>query len=317
MSSIDIPFHDGELIVQGRAGESSQAQRNASMISHSIPKAALSFLAQRCFVVIGTLDTSGYPWASVLVGEPGFIRTQNEHTVILDNRYRLSSQEDPVWNNIQSGVDIGVLAIDLTTRRRLRINGHIRPLQHLIQPLHGLVYNMAVDQAYPNCPKHIQKRQISLATYPEFIQPAKDTKGTVLEDHQVELIDCADTFFVASAKPGQGTDVSHRGGNPGFVQVLDRNRLRIPDYQGNSFFNTLGNFTAYPHAGLVFIDFERSRSLQVTGRVKILWDQQDSKNLTGGTGRYWELTITRWIETQLPRKLQSQLLEASPHNPVR
>jgi hypothetical protein len=80
----------------------------------------------------------------------------------------------------------------------------------------------------------------------------------------------ADTFFVASAHPEQGVDASHRGGLPGFVQVLDQHRLRIPNFLGNSMFNTLGNFVSYLDAGLVFLDFDRSQVLQLSGRPEIL-----------------------------------------------
>jgi hypothetical protein len=315
MKPKDTPFHDGERRVQERAGEKPQAQRSASVISSTIMKAALSFLGQQYLLAVGSLDTEGNPWASVLLGEPGFVSAQDEQTVILDNRQELSSPHDPIWENIHQGADIGMLAIDLMTRRRLRINGYMQPLHDSLEPGTGPVFIMSVDQAYPNCPRYIQKRQLSLVAGPDTRCGANETRGTVLNDEQMQLINAADTFFVASANPGQGVDVSHRGGNPGFVQVLDCNRLRIPDYRGNSLFNTLGNFSAYPRAGLIFIDFQHGRSLQMTGEVSILWDQEDVSHPTGGTHRYWEMMISRWIETSLPRALRSELIETSSHNP--
>jgi len=47
---------------------------------------------------------------------------------------------------------------------------------------------------------------------------------------------------------------------PGFVEILDENRLRIPVYRGNSMYNTPGNFTINPAAGLMFIDYENART---------------------------------------------------------
>lgn len=315
MNPKDTPFHDGERHVQERAGETPQAQRSAAVISPTIMKAALSFLEQQYLLAVGSLDAAGNPWASVLLGEPGFVSAQNEQTVLLDNHQGLSSPSDPLWHNIHQGADVGMLAIDLMTRRRLRINGYMQPLEDSGQTCAGPVFKLAVDQAYPNCPRYIQKRELSMM--PVDTQPvANATRGTALNDEQMQLINIADTFFVSSANPGQGVDVSHRGGNPGFVQLIDRNRLRVPDYRGNSLFNTLGNFTAYPRAGLIFIDFVRSRSLQMTGEVSILWDQEDTGHSSGGTHRYWELTISQWIEIPLTRRLQSQLVEASPHNPL-
>ena len=67
---------------------------------------------------------------------------------------------------------------------------------------------------------------------------------------------------------GAGIDVSHRGGKPGFVRVDDGvggTVLTFPDFRGNFFFNTLGNITAHPKAGLLFVDHETGGVLQLTG----------------------------------------------------
>ena len=80
-------------------------------------------------------------------------------------------------------------------------------------------------------------------------------------------------------------------------------------------FNTLGNFTANPRAGLVFLDFDRGRTVQLIGRPKILWDQMDAANRTGGTQRFWDLRIDRWRESGLPAALRWEFLDYSPHNP--
>ena len=81
------------------------------------------------------------------------------------------------------------------------------------------------------------------------------------------LVRDADTYFIASSVPpsrlersaAHGVDVSHRGGKPGFVRV-DRDAdgvdtLTVPDFSGNNMFNTLGNLSVYPRAGLLFVDF--------------------------------------------------------------
>jgi len=61
-------------------------------------------------------------------------------------------------------------------------------------------------------------------------------------------------------------------------------------------FNTLGNFYSYPRAGLVFIDFDCGQVLQLSGRVNILWDQNDPQGETGGACRYWEFSIDTGYE---------------------
>ncbi len=139
--------------------------------------------------------------------------------------------------------------------------------------------------------------------------------GDALGDDQRALIQMADTFFVASAHPQRGVDASHRGGPPGFVNLLDERTLRITDYVGNSMFNTLGNFSANPRAGLIFLDFDRSRTLQMIGRPEILWDQDDAGSETGGTRRFWLLQVERWCEMSLPATVRWEFLDYSPYNP--
>jgi hypothetical protein len=93
---------------------------------------------------------------------------------------------------------------------------------------------------------------------------------------QRALIEEADTFFIATAHPERGADASHRGGPPGVVEVAaDGASLRVPDYSGNSMFQTLGNLEIDPHAGLLFLDWEGGTSLQLTGRARSVWGDED------------------------------------------
>ena len=142
-------------------------------------------------------------------------------------------------------------------------------------------------------------------------RPSASTNGP----EQQALIRAADTFFVASAHPDRGVDASHRGGNPGFVRVVDDRRIRTPDYPGNCMYNTLGNFVVNAKAGLIFVDFERHRTLQLIGRPEILWDEDDPDHETGGTKRYWELHVDRWQETDDAHQLQWSFLDYSTYNP--
>jgi ferredoxin-NADP reductase/predicted pyridoxine 5'-phosphate oxidase superfamily flavin-nucleotide-binding protein len=305
---LDETFHEGELLVQQRANEAAIAQRNGGMIADTIVNGALPFIGQQPLAVLGSLDADGKVWASLLVGEPGFLSARDEQAVELDVSQRRSSKDDPFWGNIETNNEVGMLVIELGTRKRLRINGQIRRLDNNRFELH-------VSQAYPNCPKYIQRRQLIQLAGETAPRPMGVKRGTSLQKDQRELIATADTFFVASANPGHGVDASHRGGQPGFVRVLNKRRIRVPDYVGNSMFNTLGNFAVYPRAGLVFVDFEHSRVLQLTGSVEVLWDLEDPGYETGGTQRFWELEIERWLEIPLPRQLRWELLDYSPHNP--
>jgi hypothetical protein len=203
-----------------------------------------------------------------------------------------------------------MLVIDLRTRRRLRINGtmtRVSPEDMRLQ----------VKESYPNCPKYIQRRYTASSQDQPQSAATTATQGTKLGPEQEDLIRKADTFFVASAHPDRGVDASHRGGHPGFVRVVDDGILRIPDYQGNCMFNTLGNFVVNPRVGLVFPDFTSHRTLQLIGKPEIEWDSADSMQESGGTRRFWNLHVDRWLEIDRAHSMEWSLLDYSPHNPSR
>lgn len=127
----------------------------------------------------------------------------------------------------------------------------------------------------------------------------------------------ADVLFVATAHPTRGADSSHRGGAPGFIEVLDDRTLRIPDYSGNSMFNTLGNLRVNARAGIIVPDSERGRTLQLTGTAETLWNQDDPADRTGGTHRFLAFRITHWLELPLPPGVKTEFLDYSPYNPTR
>jgi hypothetical protein len=126
----------------------------------------------------------------------------------------------------------------------------------------------------------------------------------------------ADVLFLATGHAQRGNDASHRGGNPGFIEVMNKNTLRIPDYPGNGLFNSLGNVVGDPQVGLLLPDFEHGRQLQLTATAKILWDLPDPEGKTGGTNRFVEFTIIRWLKRPLPARLKSAVVSYSPYNPA-
>lgn len=306
----ESPYHEGELLVQERLGELSEGARNGRAISDSILKGALKYIDQQPLAALGSVDAAGNVWASVLIGNPGFLRAPDERSVEVDLAQIVRNVGDPFWTNIEGDSRVGMLVIDLGTRRRLRINGRIT----------GAApdrLRLDVVESYPNCPKYIQRRHLVARGVERARAASKSRQGDHLSLEQQALIRSADTFFVASAHPERGVDASHRGGHSGFVRILNEGRLRVPDYAGNRMYNTLGNFTVNPRAGIVFLDFERSSTLQMIGRPEILWDVDDPSGETGGSGRYWDFAIERWLETDLPQGLKWEFLDSSPDNPRR
>ena len=304
------PYHEGELRIQQLDGVLQQAQGSGRVITDTIIKGALKFIAQQPMAVLGSVDHDQNVWASILFGRPGFMTAPDDKTVEFDLSQAGINQGDPFWANIEQNPRVGSLLIELATRRRLRINGEASRTSADRLQLH-----LAVAESYPNCPKYIQRRQMTIQALEGPNTNSMRHDGDALGVAQQTLVAGADTFFVASAHPQRGVDASHRGGPPGFVNVLDERTLRIPDYVGNSMFNTLGNFSANPRAGLVFLDFDQSRTLQLIGRPEILWDQDDAEGKTGGTRRFWLLQVERWREMALPATLQWEFLDYSPFNP--
>lgn len=311
---IENPYHEGELAVQDRVGVLDEGAMNSRVIQDSIIKGALRFLNQLPMAVFGSLDQDDHVWASFFIGTPGFMHAEDDRTVTFDLSRMLPNPDDPFWKNIQRNPSVGMLAIELASRRRLRINGRITRVSDSVLQLH-------VDESYPNCPKYIQKRHLTLSSIgldsAGFdLVPISTASGEGLGLTQRSIISQADTFFVASMHPERGVDASHRGGQSGFVNIVDDRTLRIPDYIGNSMFNTLGNFTAHPRAGLIFPDFESGRTLQLIGRPEILYDVDNLPDETGGTKRYWLLHIDRWLETTPAAPVTWEFLDASPYNPT-
>jgi len=234
-----------------------------------MPDQHRDFFAQLPFVAVGMLDAAGDPWAGMLAGRPGFISSPDERHLDIRAAFAASN---PLAPRISPGANIALLGIEFHTKRRNRANGVIE-----VGPPGAL--RVRVNQSFGNCPQYIATRD--LAYRPPAEAPA-DPESAVLSTRAIELIRASSTLFIASAaRPDaddrrEACDVSHRGGEPGFVTIDDagpRTKLWIPDYRGNNFFNTFGNILRYPRAGLAFADFARGRVLMLTGEAEVVWEE--------------------------------------------
>jgi predicted pyridoxine 5'-phosphate oxidase superfamily flavin-nucleotide-binding protein len=93
-----------------------------------------------------------------------------------------------------------------------------------------------------------------------------------IHDAARRLIEAADMFFLATAGPDGQLDCSYKGGDPGFVRVLDDRTLAYPSYDGNGIFASLGNIHVNPQVALLFIDFEHGHRLRLRGEASIADD---------------------------------------------
>jgi len=90
-----------------------------------------------------------------------------------------------------------------------------------------------------------------------------------IDDDDRAFIEARDMFFIATADEDGRPQCSYKGGDPGFVRVLDERTIAFPGYDGNGMYLTFGNALVNPHVGLLFIDFEGRKRLRLNGVASI------------------------------------------------
>ena len=271
-------FHEGEVATQRRAGVESVAKRLENMLSpHGLSGGAAQFLASQRFAAMTGHDREGVLWISPLSGQPGFLRGAGDRLQIS----AVAREGDPL-HQIPVGQQVGLIAIDFATRRRMRINGSLTESDDAGMLVH-------VDQAYGNCPQYIHRRDINVAA----VTASSDNPrhATSLSDSERAMIEAADTFFLGTTHPTRGSDASHRGGPAGFVRVESPGRLWWPDYPGNNMFNSFGNLAVDDEAALLFVDVTTGASLQLSGTAKVEWTSPGADGDDGGVGRRVVFTV--------------------------
>ena len=210
---------------------------------------------------------------------------------------------DPLQGVSDRPWDIGMLAIDPQTSRRIRINGVARTEDGALV--------VRTEQVLGSCPKYLQQR-VPAADSPLPAVPAV-LRSTGLAREQRAWITGADTFFIASRAPEHGADASHRGGAPGFVQVTGPNRLAWPDCFGNSFYMTLGSFQLDPACVLTFLDWESGHAPHLGGRARIDWDGDRAKAVQGAL-RLVEFDVEQVVQVSEFTPLRWKFAAPSPYN---
>ena len=295
-------FHSGEIAVQERAGVRDIAEDVGEGIADHLPPGASEFLERRQIAVLGTVDNRGNVWASVLTGDPGFIETVDDRTLKVAAPI---SSSDPLSLDLATEGHVALFAPDFVSSRRVRVNAR--------GVTKGGAIFLTTDDVYGNCRRYLQER-IFIGSRPRSAVDQEPQIGTELSTSQQQQISQADTFFIATDNPEHGADVSHKGGNPGFVRILDAQHIAFPDYNGNSMFNTLGNVTVNPHAGLLFIDFDSGRTLQLTGRASIDWSPERVRTFPGAE-RVIDFELDQIIDTPAGFPLVAKFRQYSRNNP--
>ncbi|MFF0748807.1 pyridoxamine 5'-phosphate oxidase family protein [Streptomyces sp. NPDC004267] len=288
-------YRAGSLAVQDRVGVRDLAEHVGRSIGPGIRPVAAAFLEQQPMLVLGAADPAGRVWAGLLTGRPGFARAVGPHAVSVAGGI---PARDPLAGAVTAdGTPVGTIALDPRTRRRMRLNGTARPSAR------GIV--IAAEQVFSNCPKYLQKRELHGFAEEPGPRAGAVRYGTALTTGQRRLVRTADTFFIATAA-ADGVDASHRGGNPGFVELVSPTELSWPDYPGNAMFLTLGNLESDGRAGLLFLDWRTGTTLQLSGFAHTEF---------GPEGRAVRFRLDTVVETPGGSPLRWSAPEYSPANP--
>eukprot|EP00182_Erythrolobus_australicus_P003778 CAMPEP_0185833326 /NCGR_PEP_ID=MMETSP1353-20130828/2609_1 /TAXON_ID=1077150 /ORGANISM="Erythrolobus australicus, Strain CCMP3124" /LENGTH=614 /DNA_ID=CAMNT_0028531595 /DNA_START=351 /DNA_END=2195 /DNA_ORIENTATION=- len=316
MANVASAFHAGELAVQARAGTLGVASELSSALSSALSPAAGVLISSLPYAFI----TSVEPGTRRVWTSPAFATGENPLRAISSTQIELNRPaipaDDPFHANTSSTphAPVSLLAIDLLRRQRYRTNG----------TLHGS--HIAVTEAFPNCPKYIQRRE--LQPHSAFSPPvssaeqSKAAESDRLDDEAaLKLVANSDTFFIGSFLEGVGADTNHRGGARGFVRVLSDGRaLRWGEYRGNGMFQTSGNLALSPRAALLFLDFERGDVLQISGSASVEWtaelDPLERAAMLDDADHSILFRIERVRFTRGATQFRWHLLDASPYNPA-
>ncbi len=99
------------------------------------------------------------------------------------------------------------------------------------------------------------------------------TLHDTISDNDRAFMEARDMFFIATADEDGKTNCSYKGGDPGFVRVVDEHTIAFPNYDGNGMYLSMGNLLKNPHVGLLFIDFENQHRMRLNGIASI--DEHD------------------------------------------
>ena len=122
-----------------------------------------------------------------------------------------------------------------------------------------------MGQQYHDGQRELQDRFDSRRLADRLVEATSTEIGDVHRD----FIESRDMFFLATADAEGVPQCSYKGGEPGFVRVVDRQTIAFPVYDGNGMFLSTGNIGVNPHVGILFIDFEYGSRLRFNGVAAI------------------------------------------------
>jgi predicted pyridoxine 5'-phosphate oxidase superfamily flavin-nucleotide-binding protein len=128
-----------------------------------------------------------------------------------------------------------------------------------------------------------------------------------LTEDDKQLIESLDMFFLATVDHQGRVNCSYKGGDPGFVRVVDDRTIAFPNYDGNGMYLSMGNVLNTGQVGLLFIDFENQTRMRVNGEASI--DFQDPLMAEYREGQFIVRVKVREVFPNCPRYIHRMELK--------
>ncbi|WP_121626815.1 pyridoxamine 5'-phosphate oxidase family protein [Poseidonibacter antarcticus] len=257
-------FHEGEYHIQEIMGVRKSSDTLSSMIKDNIPPIASKFLKDLNFCIITISTKKDDLFTYTVYNHNNFIEivNQSQISINLENHSYIPKE----FYNIKN-INIGMIGLNFEKAMRIRINGKGKIKSNKLY--------LSIDEIYSNCPKHIKRRVLQEDT--KILENQTIQKGRKLNEEIINIISNIDTFFIATSHKEKGLDVSHKGGNKGFLKVLETNQLAFKDVPGNNLYNTIGNIYTNPNINIFFIDFKNYDTYHIKGIASIKEIQVENK----------------------------------------
>jgi len=127
------------------------------------------------------------------------------------------------------------------------------------------------EQMFTENVKVIQEIAGSRKSYARMEQG--DAYNSILGPNEMEFINESDSFYMASVSETGWPYVQHRGGNKGFVNIIDEATIGFSDFSGNKQYISVGNFKSNNKVSLFFMDYKNKRRLKLIGHVQVINDE--------------------------------------------
>jgi predicted pyridoxine 5'-phosphate oxidase superfamily flavin-nucleotide-binding protein len=140
------------------------------------------------------------------------------------------------------------------------------------------------------------------------------TVGDVIDEHHKAFIESRDMFFLATSDADGRPNCSYKGGDPGFVRVVDEHTVAFPNYDGNGMYKSMGNVLVNADVGMLFIDFEHRSRMRLNGMASI--DEHDPLMAEYPEAQFIVRVRAREVFPNCPRYIHRyQLVERSKFVP--